>query len=230
MHFAKTLLVVGLSLASSLAVRAESSAQTWLENYYQNPQPSKVVSSVYALSEDGYFETAGQPAIAIGFFSKVFAQNPNKVDQWFAEFRDLPLSERRLMAAALWQSGNEKAAKYVREVSVDSAIRTEINQLASTPAAPVSNTPVLSPSSMNLQWGAFLASGDQQHITNILAALGRGERDLNDAARYALAEHAAAHPRVLAICREQLGRQPAEVRTLLQAALQDAEVRRQPAS
>src|SRR5882724_6849994 len=107
MHFAKTLLVVSLTLASSLAVRAESSAQTWLENYYQNPQPSKVVSSVFALSEDGYFETAGQPAIAIGFFSKVFAQNPNKVDQWFAEFRDLPLSERRLMAAALWQSGNE---------------------------------------------------------------------------------------------------------------------------
>ena len=48
-----------------------------------------------------------------------------------------------------------------------------------------------------------------------------------NAARYALAEHAAAHPAVLAICREQLGHQPAEVRTLLQAALQDAEAHRQ---
>jgi hypothetical protein len=230
MQLAKSLLVASLALASSLAVRAESSAQSWLENYYQNPQPSKVVVSVYSLSDEGYFTTAGQPAIAIGFFSKVFAQNSDKVDQWFAEFRDLPLSDRRLMAAALWQSGNEKAAKYLREVSVDSSVSAEINQLASRTPAAVASTPVLSPSSMNLQWGAFLASGDQQYITNILAALGRGERDLNDAARYALAEHAAAHPAVLAICREQLGRQPAEVRTLLQAALQDAEAHRQPAS
>jgi len=76
---------------------------------------------------------------------------------------------------------------------------------------------------MNLQWGAFLATGDQQNVTNILAALGRGESELTTAARYALAEAAAAHPRVLAICREQLGRQPASVRTLLQAAVQAAE-------
>lgn len=228
MQLAKSLLVTGLVLVSSLAARADSSAQKWLENYYQNPQPAKVVSNVYALSDEGYFTTAGQPAIAIGFFAKVFAQNPAKIDQWFAEFRDLPISDRRLLAAALWQSGNEKAAKYVREVSADSSIRKEITQLTSSPAPALAQTPVQSPSSMNLQWGAFLASGDQQHISNILTALGRGERNLNDAARYALAEHAAAHPRVLTIVRNELGRQPAEVRTLLQAAIQDAEGRGQP--
>jgi hypothetical protein len=76
---------------------------------------------------------------------------------------------------------------------------------------------------MNLQWGAFLATGSEQHITSILTALGRGERELTEATRYALAEHAAAHPRVLAICRDQLDRQPAAVRTLLQATVQSVE-------
>ena len=223
MKFVKTLFVVGLALASSFAARADSSAQAWLENYYKNPQPAHLVSRVYDLSAQGYFTGNGQPAIAIGFFAQVFAQNPAKVDQWFAEFRDLPISDQRLMASALWQSGNPAGRAELLRVSADSTIRAEIAKLANQPAPSVANTPVRSASSMNLQWGAFLATGDQQNVTNILAALGRGESELTTAARYALAEHAAAHPRVLAICREQLSRQPASVRTLLQAAVQAAE-------
>lgn len=223
MKFVKTLLVASLALASSLAARADNSAQAWLENYYKNPQPDLLVARVYDLSQVGYFNGAGQPAIAIGFFAEVFAQNPAKVDQWFASFGDLPQSEQRLLASALWQSGNAKGRSELLRMSADSSIRTQIARLAAEPVMPVASTPVRSASSMNLQWGAFLASGNEQHITSILAALGRGERDLTDTARYALAEHAAAHPRVLAICRDQLDRQPASVRTELQAAVRAAE-------
>lgn len=228
MKFVKTLFVASLALAASLAARADNSAQAWLENYYKNPQPAQLVSRVYDLSQDGYFNTAGQPAIAIGFFAEVFAQNPAKVDQWFASFRDLPMSDQRLLASALWQSGNAKGRAELLRVSQDSSIRPEIARLVAQPAVSVADTPVRSPSSMNLQWGAFLATGNEKNVTSILTALGRGERDLTDAARYALAEHAAAHPRVLAICRDQLDRQPASVRTVLQAAVQAAEANKQP--
>ncbi len=223
MKFVKTLLVASLALASALAARADNSAQAWLENYYKNPQPAQLVARVYDLSQDGYFNGAGQPAVAIGFFAEVFAKNPAKVDQWFASFRDLPIADQRMLASALWQSGNAKGRAELVRVSADSSVRPQIARLAAQPVVSVASTPVRSASSMNLQWGAFLATGDETHVTSILAALGRGERDLTDTARYALAEHAAAHPRVLAICREQLDRQPASVRTELQAAVKAAE-------
>ncbi len=226
MKFVKSLLVAGLALASSAALQANSSAQAWLENYYKNPQPAQLVANVYELSEEGYFTTSGQPAIAIGFFAAVFAQNPAKVDQWFAAFRDLPTSDQRLLASALWQSGNPKGREQLVRLSADSSLRTEVTRLANQPATSLAQTPVRSSSSMNLQWGAFLATGAEQHVTSILAALGRGERGLTEATRYALAEHAAAHPRVLAICRDQLDRQPAAIRNVLQATVQSVEAKK----
>ena len=75
---------------------------------------------------------------------------------------------------------------------------------------------------LNLQWGAFLASGDERHIVNVLAALGSGEPGLASSARFTLAQNAAAHPRVLDICRSQLDKQPAAVRAELKAALNSA--------
>ena len=187
MKFLKTVVTAGLVLASSVAAHATNSAQAWLENYYKNPQPAQLVPHVYELSRDGYFTTAGQPAIAIGFFAAVFAQNPAKVDQWFAQFRDLPVADQRLLASALWQSGNEKGREQLLRLSRDSGLGSEIARLVNQPATSLAQSPVRSLSSMNLQWGAFLATGSEQHITSILAALGRGEtllrelRELDDA-------------------------------------------------
>ena len=79
--------------------------------------------------------------------------------------------------------------------------------------------PVLSPSSMNLHWGAFLASGKDRHIVSILEAMGSDRPGLHVAARTALAQNAATHPRVLQICQAELAKQPEEVRSELRAAL-----------
>jgi hypothetical protein len=215
----KFIFVAGLALASSLAARAEISAQGWLETYYLNPQPAELGRQVHRLSTAGYFEQSNHVAIAIGFLSTVFAQNPDRVDGWLVEFTDLPQRDHRLIAAALWQAGDAKGAELLRQLGSSAAVL----RLAGTTSDNVADTPVRSPSSMNLQWGAFLATGDERYIVNVLAAMGTGLPALDSAARYALAENAAAHPRVLEICRAQLNRQPEEVRGLLRAALDDAE-------
>jgi hypothetical protein len=218
----KLFFVAGLALASALASRADSPAQAWLETYYQHPQPAGLPSAVRSLSREGYFEQSGHTAVAIGFFATVFAQNPEKIDGWLLELNGLPLAHHRLIAAALWQAGNPLGADMLRNLGQASPVRRDVDRLARTPSASVGDTPVLSPSSMNLQWGAFLASGDERHILNILDAIGSDHPGLDAAARVALAQNAAAHPRVLEICQTQLGRQPEEVRTVLRAALKDA--------
>ena len=227
-------ILAGMSAALVLSFAGPATAAPvrdwpqWLAHYYQAPQVDQVVPAVFALSRSGYFEQVGQPATAIGFLSAVFAQNPDKVDGWMADFRDLPVVHQRLVASALWYSGlpgNERALRVLARSSTPE-LRAEIEQLLSQGSAPVAATPVRSESSLNLQWGAFLATGDQQHIVNALAALGSGEPGLSRAARLALAEKAAAHPRVYAICQAELARQPAGVRDQMRAAL--AEMKTQP--
>lgn len=222
MKLPRIIFVAGLVLASSLAARAEISAQGLLESYYLDPQPGEIPHMFKELSRRGYFEQPGHVAIAIGFFSTVFAQHPERVDEWLLGLNGLPPSHNRLVASALWQAGNPLGTQMMRTLSRSAPNQADVEQLISRPVTSVLDTVVLSPSSMNLQWGAFLASGDERHIIAILDAIGTDRPGLDTAARYALAQEAAAHPRVFEICRAQLDKQPNEVRAVLRAALNEA--------
>lgn len=223
---ASSLLAASQLFASTAAVGAatRSAGEQWLAHYYQNPQPEKLPLAVHQLSRDGYFEQAGQPATAIGFFATVFAQNPQNINYWLNETKDLPNSHRRILAAAAWQAGSPRGLTLLREMSANDGaeLQKEIAALLEKGPTPVASTPVRSESSMNLQWGAFLANGSEQHIVAVLSALGSGEANVSTAARYSLAQNAVEHRRVVDICRAQLDKQPEAVRSEIRAALNEA--------
>lgn len=213
-----------LLLAAFPVLGAEGFGHQWMENYYQHPAPDALVEAVGSLNYDGYFEAAAQQDAAIGFFSTVFRQNPKHVDSWLRSARFLPLSTRRTLAIAAWLAGDPVGERRVREVfdTFNYPVRAEVDRLLTTGPGSVDQTPVVSTASMNLRWGAFLASGDERHVVSILQALGSNEPGLATSARFALAQDAASHPRVLAICQEQLDRQPQPVQAELRAVVDDA--------
>ncbi len=98
MKILKIALLASLALAPCLASRAVTPAQNWLETYYQNPRPDALPRMVQELSYQGYFDQAGHSAVAIGFLSTVFQQNPERVDGWVAALGHLPLAHQRLVA------------------------------------------------------------------------------------------------------------------------------------
>ncbi len=222
---ASVMLALAGSLSAAPASRQSGRWQQWMNNYYLNPQPELVVQAAHALSSTGYFEQPGAVATSIGFFSQVFAAHPERVDSWLARTGDLPQNHRRLIAVAAWYSGHASGEKLVRQLGVSSAYRAEIERTVSRVQGNVATTPVLSESSMNLQWGAFLATGADEHVVSILTGMGRG--NLAESARVVLAFNAAQHDRVLEICRQQLDRQPNEVRSILRTVINDAE-RKEP--
>jgi hypothetical protein len=208
---------------------AEHNSLTWISQYYKNPQPELLVRRAYVLSEMGYFEQEGQPAQAIGFFSTVFAKYPDRVDGWIAAFRGLPLKHQRLLAAAAWLSGQPRGASRLQELSSSSDNKMLVSLLNHAPA-PVAQTAVLSASSMNLHWGAFVASGNESHIISILTAIGEETPGLAESATLSLAINAAQDERVMQICQTQLDKQPKAVQDIFRAALNDAKTNAPPAS
>lgn len=222
MNTLKRVLATALFLAAPFAARAEISARAWLETYYLDPTPDELPRAIKRLSHDGYFDRNDQTAIAIGFIATIFARHPDRIEPWLAQLSGLPTRHNRLLAGALWQSGHPLGSDALRILGRNSDLRAEIERVATLPAQLIRDTPVRSASSMNLHWGAFLASGDERHIVSILEGIGLNEPSLTTSAQLALAENAAAHPRVLEICRAQLDRQPEEIRGVLRAALRSA--------
>lgn len=216
----KTLLVLSsLALAATIPARGEISAAAALETYYLDPQPDRVPRLIRQLSHEAYLDRPGHTALAVGFFGALLVQHPDRVEGWLLELNGLPPKTNRFIAAALWQAGHPYGFDLLRHLGENSPLRAELARLADTPSQRIEDTPVQSSSSMNLQWGAFFATGDERYIQPIVAALNSSERPLATAARLAIAEQAAAHPRVLEICQAQLEREPQEIRARLQAAL-----------
>jgi hypothetical protein len=233
LRFLRSAGAAALLLAFATGARAEqSSAEEWLNNYYQHPTPDRFTSAVMELSRSGYLDESNHVPLAIGFIASVFAQNPDRVGSWMAMSRALPAAHQRILASALWYSGNAKGPAYLRTLARDAQpeLRREIEALAAT-TPDLRTVDVRSAQSLNLQWGAFLASGDSTPVRNILAALGsQNNSQLNQDVRWSLAQNAAQHQRVLAICRDELSRQPNEVRETLRAVINDTEARRQPST
>lgn len=227
--------IIGGGLASALLLTgaraaAPASAEAWLQHYYEKPAPAQFAASISELSRSGYFEQPGHVSLAIGFISAVFRENPKRVDEWMALNRDLPVSHQRLLIAALWYSGLPQGRDSLRNSAryCEPEIRQEIGGLLATRPS-LNDAPVISASSLNLQWGVFLATGDSKPVRQILAALGTdGNSQLSQDVRWSLAQNAAQHDRVLAICRDELARQPNGIRETLRAVINESETHRAP--
>lgn len=223
-------LIALFALTAGLQAAPATSAEQWLNNYYKNPAPEQFSAAVLELSDSGFFERQGNVPLSIGFLASVFAQNPDRVNEWMDLTRSLPEAHKRILVAALWYSGNPKGVDYLRSYARDSspALRSQI--LARVQQPDLANAEVLSASSLNLQWGVFLATGEKAPVQHILAALATTDNaQLSQSVRWSLAQNAAQHQRVLAICRDELSRQPNAVRETLRAVINESEVR-QPSS
>lgn len=76
------------------------------------------------------------------------------VDRWFTTFAYLPGESQRLMAVALWYSGDSRGESALRKQLFNSRHAVEIDALLRERRSPsVASTPVLTESSMNMQWG-----------------------------------------------------------------------------
>lgn len=226
MTISKFVIAAGISLATFSSLQAAPlDGRHWLSDYYRDPRPDQLVQATIQLTQSGYFSSPREDAIAMGFFTTVFRQNPAWVDSWLNDASHLlPDHEYRILVVAAWQSGNVLGARRMRELAVYTSpdIRASVTGLLARGPVPVADVVVASQEDMNLQWGAYLASGDSRYILNILAALGSNRPGLAANARFELAQDAAADAQVMAICRDQLTRQPREISTQIEAALSSA--------
>jgi hypothetical protein len=144
-------LILLFTSSISLAQGELSPSDKWMFFYYQNPQPDKLVENVRAMSKRG--QLAQTTGLIPAFLSRVFAQNPGKIDQWMTSFKDLPQNELYTLYNALWLSNSNEGR----------AILTKAGLKMPDGAAPDLLTLEVSekdPMLIDALWGYFMATGD----------------------------------------------------------------------
>ena len=206
------MVAVAVTLAvttSGASSRPDYSAWQWFNHYYENPQPDLFVESMFELSRNGHFEQPYQISVALGFITSLLRQNPDRVDEWLLYCRALPERHQRLVFAALWYAGHPKGTEILQtyaETTENPRLRTLLEGLLASSSS-FDQAQVNTSLSLHVQWGVFLATGDQAPLQAIFAAVGDNHQ-IPLQLRWQLMQDAARHERVRDYCEQLAEHEP----------------------
>ena len=89
-RFLQMLLFLLVPALANIAAAQEHSLKTihdvgeFMQTYYRQPRPELIASLIQALHSSGFVQRATNEPVVIGFFSEVFAANPDRLSQWQA--------------------------------------------------------------------------------------------------------------------------------------------------
>lgn len=182
--------------------------------YYQNPQPDKLIENVCAMSKRGQLTNMQTAGVIPAFLSRVFAQNPGRIDQWMTSLKDLPQNELYTLYNALWLSNTNEGRAILTKTglempggAVPDLLTLEVNE----------------PMLIDALWGYFMATGDTRVVRRVISGFnyskyqGADERYRSskqtdqdkqeaykavifEAAKASLIDNCLMHPVVLAYC------------------------------
>jgi len=217
------LILALLALAGAQGrAEAQSCGRSWLQNYSTHPSPDQFVPAVFELSRTDYFAMPNRVLIGLGFFSSLFRQNPDYVDEWLYYSRMLPERERRMIISALWMAGHPKGEEFLR-LYMDRVVRPEsaakLEKVLAPKEAAENPRRAKGLSSLYVQWGEFLATGDEEILRDIMTALTNDSR-MTVRDRWWLACTAAQHQRVIIWCEEHAADAPPDLKDAIRLVVQ----------
>ncbi len=224
-------LLIGL-VPTAVAAEPRPSGEAlslWMNYAYVTHDEKPVADLVEWLGDEKVFQS--RPALvapATAFLSEFFRAHPDRVEGWIAPVAGYDDMTRATFAWALWIAGRSDLA---RRVSPQSDVRLEGEPPRLTATHPTS------PLEIDMQWGAFYASGAPVHVRNIIDALDparplTGNRRADDtalaAAAWTLAANSTSHEIVARVIEEEIATRPPEVKAVLEKIRAEAKARRRP--
>jgi hypothetical protein len=131
----------------------------WMTSYYQNPHPDHFVTEVRQLSQRGILSAP----VTTAFLGRVLAQNPAKIPEWMAALADLPDGDKEVLHKAIWLSGTDAGKAYLKDQG--------LADLLNDPSPDLLKEEIDSPSTLDMLWGYYFATGDEAPVRRIVSAL-----------------------------------------------------------
>jgi len=206
----------------------------WMTHYYLHRDPTLVIPAFKATFEYGVFDIFDDAAMFVTyFFSSVFQQNQDKLEQWYIEADDLLLEEKyRLWTALAFPKypGGQALLKKLQESSTPEKKET-ITAFLDSPDQDLLQEKVEHSSSLEGLWGVFFATGDERYIQRIISFLAVDPEDSENpdeaniarAAKAHLIKDASRHQKILDICKKEQQIQTGRIKEALEEIIKKAE-------
>lgn len=163
------LIMSGVLFLSSLgpaqeAPQGEEPAEEkeWLEFYYENPTPDRLVQQVKDWANDGTLDHDHAKPALISFLSQVFRQNRDKITGWYHDLAGLSPDQMQVVHTALLLSRTEEADKLMRERFG----RAYDEQKQETEK--ILEMPLDKRNTMDMLWGFYYATGSEEAIRRLV--------------------------------------------------------------
>ena len=205
--------------------------EQWMSYYYENPQPDLTPMAIMTLSEGGYLSDESAMEQIMFFFSFIFRAHPEQIEVWLSSFQDLPNQEKMVILHSIWYSNTRQAKDYLGALSktVEGEMKELVTYFQGESPPGIEQIQITSPSSLDMLWAAFMATGDEKYVIHLMSVLpyenikdDQTKQLIGEAAKWSLISNAKKHEKVMSICVNQLTQQTENIASILKGIITEA--------
>lgn len=152
---------IAIILTAQIAI-AHVDAAEWMTSYYKSPSPSRFIPEVRSLVKEGALKRENSKLPIIAFLSQVMRANPDKIESWLEEFENIDDDQKAVLYASAWYSHTEQALSYFKQ--------RKLHKYLEEPAPDILALKVNNPSVLDMLWGYYFATGEEEPIRRIITA------------------------------------------------------------
>lgn len=203
---------------------SQESVSDWVTFYYKHPDPDSIPDAVKYMSRSGILDNKDAISPIFGFLSGVFRKNPEKINYWLKDLRNIKDNHFEVIILGLWYSGLPDSKSRVSSLlEKHSRLKPEFSFVNKGLPISIEEIPLeQGPWVLDALWGEFMATGEKTPVQRIISTLPWSEvkGDVNrlmigGSARWSLTSNAIQHKRVFEICEEAVKNQNSDVATKL---------------
>lgn len=139
-----------------------SGEKDWLEFYYEDPTPDRLVPQMKDWAEDGTLDNDQAKPALIAFLSQVFRQNREKIRGWYDALSGLNPDQMRVVHTAMLLSRTKEADELMRE-RFGKAYDEQKQETSKILEMPLDKRDTL-----DMLWGFYYATGSEEAIRRIV--------------------------------------------------------------
>ncbi len=155
-------LLLLLFLLAPVAGVTQEEEPDWLEFYYQNPEPDRLVEQMKDWAEDGTLESDHAKPALIAFLSQVIRQNPDRLKEWYGNLGGLSPAQMQVFHTAMLFSRTAEADALMRETFGKAYDEQKLE------TKKILEMPLDKEGTADMLWGFFYATGSDTAIRRIV--------------------------------------------------------------
>lgn len=139
----------------------------WVMTYYLHPAPEHFAKRVQEMSAAGLLHISKpkpKPDKYVMFLGKIMAANADQIPDWMAALSSLPEDDITTLKRAVWYSGTDEGAAWLRE-------HKAADLADGPPPVLLADRPVLKmePRHIDQLWEWYFATGEEEPVARIVA-------------------------------------------------------------